>query len=320
MAERQSPVFEPLTTLTNQHIDDMAVLAGVVSSSFRDVDVNERRLTIAHNLEEALACPEETAVFVHEDNGRIISTATANIIGTDGWVDDVATLESAQGRGLATGVMRVMHGWMQNQGAERSLLTSKPDRIDAWKIYRGKFGYTVGGTVYRAPITDQNSSSDYTEIRDPWPEDLKTILTLHDEREVAAEDMQVLAGRIRKIGRSEHTKIAIGSTSKVHDFVRNFVVEAGVCKILTGNKAWISVNAEEHNSWAYRHAVIQGNGMLKDSGVKSANMFFTEDKPADPDLEFVLKNTGFEARDTGLFVLDLTKAPTEQPGPTRSII
>jgi len=272
----QEAVFEVLTpsTLTHQAIEDLGILASQLSSSFRDMEPEQRSHTVADNLDAALANPDATAVFVHRDNGRIISTATANALDGLGWVDDVVTLEVARGRGLGRSVMHSMHSWLWEHGSKYSHLTSKPSREVAGTLYE-KMGYGVGGEVYRASLDAEDVTS--------------TLATVNIHPPGSS-------------GRRVDIATGVASSNNL------YTVSVGVAKILTGNKAWLGVGRYIREPRVCDQSLRVGNAMLQAKKIDSSNICFVPSASPHRILIKALAENGFKQRDTRLYTLDLVAA------------
>jgi GNAT superfamily N-acetyltransferase len=159
--------FVALDELNAQVVADFIPLLGRLSSTFRKRDEEENRVIIEATLTAALSepadrltAPDMTAILVARDpeTKHIVSTLTGNVIaGTEGWVDDVVTLEAYGGRGFGRRGMDTVHKLFQNGGVKNVLLTSKQDRGAAGDLY-AKLGYVEGGVVMRAALTAENAT------------------------------------------------------------------------------------------------------------------------------------------------------------------
>lgn len=151
--------FVPLDAVTPLVVRDFTTLLSELSTSFAKMDEEAQRYAIYRNLSSALDSPT-TTVLVHRDRetGYILATATGNtVLGAEGWVDDVVTLEAAQRRGLGRAAMQGLHRWFEDVGMLCVRLTSRLSREKAGNLY-SDMGYVERGKVWRAPLTAENSA------------------------------------------------------------------------------------------------------------------------------------------------------------------
>jgi GNAT superfamily N-acetyltransferase len=148
----QETVYSPeqLTELTPSDVDDFAALLPQLSS--KELTSAE----IADNLLATIESPNSAVFVVRGEDGRIRASATGGLCriptGIKAWVDDVVTDERHRGNGYGAALMDAVHGWMLEQGATSSNLTSKPERVAAGGLYE-RLGYVQRNTrVYRAAL------------------------------------------------------------------------------------------------------------------------------------------------------------------------
>jgi len=113
---------------------------------------------------EAIVSSRCTSLLVARDRdagGAVVGTLTLVVFaiptGVRAWIEDVVTDTAAQGRGVATALLRRAVELAGDAGARTVDLTSRPDREAANRLYR-RLGFTIRETnIYRLEL----------EARDP---------------------------------------------------------------------------------------------------------------------------------------------------------
>jgi ribosomal protein S18 acetylase RimI-like enzyme len=108
---------------------------------------------------EAIVSSRCTSLLVARDcdaGGAVVGTLTLVVFaiptGVRAWIEDVVTDAAAQGRGVATALLRRAVELAGDAGARTVDLTSRPDREAANRLYR-RLGFTVRGTnVWRMTL------------------------------------------------------------------------------------------------------------------------------------------------------------------------
>jgi len=106
---------------------------------------------------EAIISDENSHLIVAlNDKGFVLGMATVGIYnsptGKKGWIEDVVVDEGSRGQGIGENLINFAVEFAKNQQADVVMLTSKPERITANKLYK-KLGFQLKETnVYRLPL------------------------------------------------------------------------------------------------------------------------------------------------------------------------
>ena len=97
-----------------------------------------------------------TTLFVAEDEGRIVGTLTLAMFwiptGVRAWIEDVVVDGAARGRGVAAALVQAALDRAAEAGARTVDLTSRPDRVEANRLYV-RMGFEARETnVYRRTL------------------------------------------------------------------------------------------------------------------------------------------------------------------------
>ena len=97
-----------------------------------------------------------TTLFVAEDDGQIVGSLTLAAFeiptGRRAWIEDVVTDGAARGKGVASALVDAALAHAAAFGARTVDLTSRPDRVDANRLYV-KLGFEQRTTnVYRRTL------------------------------------------------------------------------------------------------------------------------------------------------------------------------
>jgi ribosomal protein S18 acetylase RimI-like enzyme len=109
----------------------------------------------AEHLARIVADPA-TTLFVAEEDGKIVGSLTLAafeiLTGRRGWIEDVVTDAAARGKGVASALVTAALAHAATLGARTVDLTSRPDRVDANRLYV-KLGFEQRTTnVYRRTL------------------------------------------------------------------------------------------------------------------------------------------------------------------------
>jgi len=107
----------------------------------------------AYELETIVDSPATTLFVARDAQRRIVGSLTLAIFrvptGVRAWIEDVVVSEEARGRGAGTALVRRALEWAEHAGARTVDLTSRPDRVEANRLYRS-LGFVERRTnVYR---------------------------------------------------------------------------------------------------------------------------------------------------------------------------
>jgi ribosomal protein S18 acetylase RimI-like enzyme len=109
----------------------------------------------AEHLARIVAEPA-TTLFVAEEDGKIVGSLTLAafeiLTGRRGWIEDVVTDAAARGKGVASALVTAALAHAATLGARTVDLTSRPERVDANRLYV-KLGFEQRTTnVYRRTL------------------------------------------------------------------------------------------------------------------------------------------------------------------------
>jgi ribosomal protein S18 acetylase RimI-like enzyme len=109
----------------------------------------------AEHLARIVAEPAIT-LFVAEEDGKIVGSLTLAafeiLTGRRGWIEDVVTDAAARGKGVASALVTAALAHAATLGARTVDLTSRPERVDANRLYV-KLGFEQRTTnVYRRTL------------------------------------------------------------------------------------------------------------------------------------------------------------------------
>ncbi len=111
-----------------------------------------------HDQLARIVADPDTTLFVAEDDGRIVGTLTLAAFeiptGRRAWIEDVVTDTAARGKGVASALVDAALAHAASLGTRTVDLTSRPDRVDANRLYV-RLGFEQRATnVYRRTLDD----------------------------------------------------------------------------------------------------------------------------------------------------------------------
>jgi GNAT superfamily N-acetyltransferase len=204
------PEVTPMTEVTPRDVEDFQRLIPQL-----DATVSVDTPSVERRLQAAVDNPLGVVLVVRDQYGRIQATATGNIWrgqGEDkGWVDDVVADERMRGRKLGYGVMRGLHEWFGLHGISEVLLTSRPDKGPAGKLYTD-MGYELSET-------DQV----FTKVLAPNPKGETRMRIRRDDSAILVLGNTAGTGTICRIPVGEKPWIALPDAADPYalDIVRN---------------------------------------------------------------------------------------------------
>jgi ribosomal protein S18 acetylase RimI-like enzyme len=109
-------------------------------------------VTTAH-LEELVSTPATRLLVARDASGTIVGSLTLVVFripsGLRVWIEDVVVSELARGRGVGSALVRAALAMAEKAGARTVDLTSRPDRLEANRLY-ARLGFAIRTTnVYR---------------------------------------------------------------------------------------------------------------------------------------------------------------------------
>jgi len=110
----------------------------------------------AYELQSIVDSPDTMLLVARESNGRVVGSLTLALFrvptGMRAWIEDVVVDKAARGAGIGAVLVQDALGRARQGGARTVDLTSRPDRLEANRLYQ-RLGFTRRETnVYRYPI------------------------------------------------------------------------------------------------------------------------------------------------------------------------
>jgi len=121
--------------------------------------LTEKDYKIGKERIEAIISDENSHLFVAlNEEGNVLGMITVGIYisptGKKGWIEDVVVDEGSRGQGTGENLTNFAIEFAKNQQADVVMLTSKPERISANRLYK-KLGFQLKETnVYRLPLKE----------------------------------------------------------------------------------------------------------------------------------------------------------------------
>lgn len=104
-------------------------------------------------LRRLIATPSTRLYTLRDEEGRICGTASlclcASLTGTKTWIEDVVVASDCRGRGYAKRLVKLCRTEAARLGADKVMLTSRPSRIAANRLYRNLGFMPYETNVYR---------------------------------------------------------------------------------------------------------------------------------------------------------------------------